>query len=222
MSSYAVWFDFSWERCVPVKSHRQLVEAYGTLVVSRREVCLWCGGLDNGNIIVDNKQQNRRQNMSTTDDNVRGADALTGEDRLRRLTSSESRIFHWVVPVRCPRSAGLQKSLHTLGFKIIQRQSRRSLCVILSSECDVFTPLKEFSFCTALLRLWITGWSRTPETKQGIYDLRKIPTANNYSETAQVKETMATVFWCHTDYYCCTLKILRQPTIRRKRSGLLR
>jgi len=70
--------------------------------------------------------------MSTTNDNVYGADAFIGEDRLSRRTSSESKLLPWVLPLLCPRPAGLQESLYTLGFKELLRQSRRSFYGILS------------------------------------------------------------------------------------------
>jgi len=74
------------------------------------------------------------------------------EKTLCQVTSSESRLFHWVVPLCCPRPAGLQKSLYTLGFIELHRQSRSSFYGILSYECDTFIPLNDFSFCSALLK----------------------------------------------------------------------
>jgi len=91
---------------VPVTSHRQLVEVYGARVVCACDTVVWIKETN-----ADDKQRTRRQIRSTTGDNVCvcGADALIGEDRLCQATSSESRLFHWVVPLCFPRPAGLQK-----------------------------------------------------------------------------------------------------------------
>lgn len=106
--------------------HRQLVEVYGAPVVCAFDAVVWTKETN------ADKQRTRRQSMSTTDDNVCGADARNGEDRLSQVTSTESRLFHWVVPLRCRRPAGLQKSLYKLGFKELPRQSRSSFYGILS------------------------------------------------------------------------------------------
>ena len=86
-------------------SHLQLVEVYGAPVVCACDAVVWTTEKN------ADKQRTRRPSMSTTDDNVCGADPLIGEDILSRGTSTESRLFHWVVSLHCPRPVGLQKSL---------------------------------------------------------------------------------------------------------------
>jgi len=100
-----------------VTIHRQLVEVYGARVVCACDTVVWIKETN-----ADDKQRTRLQCMSSTGDNMCGADALIGENRLCQMTSSESRLFHGVVPLCCPRSAGLQKSLYTLGFIELHRQ----------------------------------------------------------------------------------------------------
>ena len=72
-------------------SHRHLVEVYGAPVVCTCDAMVWTTETN------ADKQRTRRQNMSTTDDNVCVADALNRGDKLSRVTSSESRLFHCVV-----------------------------------------------------------------------------------------------------------------------------
>ena len=66
--------------------HWQLVEVYGKLVMSRKQVWFWCTEFDNGRTDLRDEERAGRPNTSTGDENACPTEAFIQNDR--RITMS--------------------------------------------------------------------------------------------------------------------------------------
>lgn len=224
----------------PAEIHRQLVEVYGTSVMSRKQVWFWCTEFDKGRTDLRDEERSGRPSTSTSDDNVCRAEALIQGDRcinLREIAQelnisfgSAQNIVHEQLGYRKTCARWVPRQLTD-----DQKATRMGLCLehLMRFHREGMTFLHRI----------VTGdetWVHhvTPTSKQASMSWKhpSSPPRKKFKTTPSAKKVMATVFWDHqgvllVDFlthgstvnaprYCTTLGRLRDA-IRRKRPGLL-